>query len=438
MARITSSPVTVIVQPPPQLGQGGDAGSVSGNLWTPGRDGTGRVNQVSWDLVPAGRWLDVAGTRLDALDAAVKAQVPGWTDPGAMKWNGVTDAWNGVAIDDVGCRAWWICAGGHADSANNGIYRFDAFNMAYAIESLPSSTTAWSASYRTRTNTNTYTFCPESNSEALTKQTAGTLNSTNDWWYDELFWDRKPTSRHVYSGVVYLPDTQELVMGVRRLWRYSIASGQWTYKRLPSDDPKANLGEENIVHFDQKANELLMLACGSGGPWGDTFNLKTNSWTGYRPPGTGWDYSGAADCRNGDVVTIFKRPENPSIRYARIPRYVSYNIASRTMVATGVAQFGGGLTADMFSSGDGGEGMVFVPPLNRYWLNMKLNNSMTWCELDPTTTPWTLRPINHTGAVPSLTGGRTLIRRRMMWMPSLGAIAFLGSASNNISIYKVQ
>ena len=440
MARITSSPVTVIVQPPPQLGQGGDAGSISGNLWTPGRDGTGRVNQASWDLVPVGRWLDVAGTRLDALDAAVKLQVPGWTDPGTMKWNGVTDAWNGVAIDDVGCRAWWICAGGHADSANNGIYRFDAFNMAYAIENPPSSTTAWSAGYRTRASAGTYTFCPESHAEVVARRAAGTLSPVNDWWSDELFWDRKPTSRHVYSGVVYLPQTQELVMGVRRLWRYSLTSGQWTYKRLPSDDPQANMGEQNIVHVDQKANQLLMLACGSGGPWGNTFDMTSNRWTGASPPGTGWDFNAAADSRHGDVVTLFKWPEDPlGGSYPSQGQYVSYNIVTRATLATGKVQFAGGLSAATFAHGQDGGGMVFVPPLNRYWTALqRKGGGVIWCELDPTTTPWTLRPLAQAGAVPALDGNATVIRRRMLWMPSLGAIAFLGSASKNISLYKVQ
>lgn len=440
MARITSSPVTILVQPPPQLGQGSELGSVVGNLWTPGRDASGRVNQISWDLAPVGRWLDVADTRLDALDAAVKSAVPGWQDPSTMRWNGVTDAWNGVAIDEAGCRAWWICAGGHADSANNGVYRFDAFNMAYAIESLPSSTTAWSAGYRTRASTGTYTFCPESAAEAGARTTAGTLNPINDWFYDELFWDRKPTSRHVYSGVVYLPTTQELVMGVRRLWRYSITSGQWTYKRLPSDSQTANMGEENIVHFDQNANQLLMLASGSGGPWGNTFDLTRQAWTGAAPPGTGWTFNAAADYRNGDVVTLFKWPENPiGGSYPSLGHYVSYNIVTRATLASGNVQFAGGLSAGTFKFGQDTGGMVFVPSLNRYWTVLPAQaGGVIWCELDPTTTPWTLRPLVQTGAVPALDGNAIVIRRRMMWMPSLGAVAFLGSANKNISLYKVQ
>ena len=312
--------------------------------------------------------------------------------------------------------------------------------MAYAIEKLPSLTTAWSPGYRDRTTTISYTWCRESVDEGNAAFANGTHTWINGWFHDELWWDRQPTSRHVYSGVVYLPNTNELVMAVRRFWRYSLTSGQWTYKRMPSDAFSSALGEESIVHFDQSANQLLMLSCGSGGPWGDTYDLSSNSWTAYRPPGTGWTLNSAADYRNGDVVTLFKWPENPiGGSYPSLGRYVSYNIVTRATLASGNVQFAGGLSAGTFKYGQDTGGMVYVPSLNRYWTVLPAQaGGVIWCELDPTTTPWTLRPLVQTGAVPALDGNAIVIRRRMMWMPSLGAVAFLGSANKNISLYKVQ
>src|SRR5690349_12742866 len=48
-------------------GTGTDTGTLAGNVWTPGRDATGLVNEVSWALVPKGRWIEVAGTPLTSL-----------------------------------------------------------------------------------------------------------------------------------------------------------------------------------------------------------------------------------------------------------------------------------------------------------------------------------------------------------------------------------
>jgi hypothetical protein len=432
------SGLSIVAAPPPVgLGNGSDLGSVVGNLWTPGRDASGVVNASSWATVPPGRWIDVAGTRMDGLDAVVKAAVPGWQDRGTGKWVGVTHAWNGVAIDEAGGRAWWICSGGHNDSSNNGIYRFDALKMNYAVEKMPSDTTRWSASYN-----NGFTQCLESVAAFNADKAAGRWSPINGWYFDELYWDRTPTSRHTYSGVTFLPDTNELVMCVRRLWRYSLASGQWTYKRTPGDTDSGALGgmgEENILHYDQSAKQLLISTCGSNGPWGNTYDLGSAQWTAARPPGTGWDFNGAADTRFGDVVTLFMQPEDPgSAAYPSPGKYLSYNITTRAQLATGSVQFAGGLAQSQFAAGFDGCGMVYVPPLNRYWTVAALKTgALVWLELDPTTAPWTLRPLTQTGAVPVLSNNCPYVRRRMMWVPSMNAVLFLGSADKNITLYKV-
>lgn len=81
--------------------------------------------------------------------------------------------------------------------------------------------------------------------------------------------------------------------------------------------------------------------------------------------------------------------------------------------------------------------MVYLPPIDRYWAVIKLETgAVAWTDLDPTTTRWTRRPLVQSGAIPSLSGGNTLVRRRMLWMPKLHAALFLGSADKNISAYR--
>lgn len=450
MARIVSNPLNLFVQAAPRLGSGSDPGRFANDLWTPGRDASGMVNLSSLNLVPAGRWVEVADTRLDALDAVVKAAVPGWNDYGSSRWNAVTHAWNGVAIDEAGGRAWWICCGGHADGSNNGIYRFDGFKMKYDVEHMPSDTRLWSNGYKLLQVAIGFSACPESSSAMADRGTQ--LSPINDWFYDEVFWDSpaapangsvqpvgSPTARHVYSGVVYSPQTNELIMAVRRLWRYSLADGRWTYKRLPNDTPDSNFGEEVIAVLDQTRQEIIVGAVGSGGPYGGTFNLTTRTWTGYSPPWASWNYGGGGDCRFGDFVTVIREPEDPAAGpYSSPGQYLLYNVTTRQTTATGRLVLSGGLSQSDFVAAQDGCGLVYIPPLNRYWLvpKMKATGQIGWMEVDPTTAPWTLRPLAPMGAVPSLSGTNTLIRRRMVWMPGLNAVVWLGSADKNISIYR--
>jgi hypothetical protein len=418
------------------LADGYDAGTLDGTLWTPGRL-NGVVNEASWEIVPQNKWIQVANTRLDTLESQITSAIPGWRDPSVSKWVGVTEAWNGVAYDERGHRAWWVAAGGHADGANNGIYRFDAFNMAYSIEHMPSDTTKWSESYAKLQTTGTYTFCPESDKVRQELVTNGTSGDENDWFYDELYWDNQPTSRHTYSGALYVPERDELVLAVRRLWRYSISEKRWFYRVLPQGDNAVSaLGEESIAYYDQSRDQVLALSCGSGGPWSNTFNMSNNKWTGENVIGHGWDWSGAADYRHNNTVTLFKAVEAEDT-YASPGRYVSYDIVTRQVHVSGEVQYGPGVKREDFYPTDG-NGMVYIPPLNRYWVvqTNATSRDLTWLELDPTTTPWTYNLLKLDSPTPALTGS-TLVRRRMIWLPNLNAIVWLGSADQNVQVYKI-
>ncbi|WP_194869215.1 hypothetical protein [Myxococcus sp. AB025B] len=128
--------------PPFTWGSGPETGSISGDVWTPGRDSTGLVNEASWALVPKGRWIEVAGTPLTTLDAEVKGALPGFSDLGSQGIAGVINAYSGIALDAPRAR-WWAFGGGHADSSNNGLYRFDMARMRWSIEQLPDHSANW-------------------------------------------------------------------------------------------------------------------------------------------------------------------------------------------------------------------------------------------------------------------------------------------------------
>ena len=164
--------------------------------------------------------------------------------------------------------------------------------------------------------------------------------------------------------------------------------------------------------------------------------MSTSNWTGEGTSWNGWDWNGAADARYGDLVGIFKVPEDPATgQYAAKGLYQLFNVKERKVVQSGTVQYADGLSAVDFPVGDSA-GMVYIPPLDRYWVATRTKEGkLGWFELNPTTEPWTLRPLVQNGTTPEL-DGHTQVRRRMLWMPKLHAMVFLGSGTKNIMVYR--
>ena len=418
------------------------SGGLTNDVWTPARSADGQVTQASWESVPRERWVRVAGTRLDRLDAMVKAAVPGWRDLGTESWNGVTDAWNGLAIDTAGSRM-WLHGGGHAASANNGIYRFDALKMAWDVEDMPSDPTNWSARYKASPNgpapNNSFTWNQEAADQTIARQNAGAWGSTNDWYYDELPNDRKPTSRHTYSSMVYVPDSNELVMICRRLWRYSLTERRWTYKRMIRDTGAIFMDGENVVAiYDEGNRELLASSSGSSGVNRATgYALTQNTWTNWASP---WNiYSGIADTRVGRRVVVVQPPMRSAGYNGTVGIYWEYDLDTRSVVKTGRLQHADGLSQGDFAPDNwfyDGAALTYIPGRNRYWLyTLMANSQMALIEIDPTTTPWTAR------RMPAMAGnvpvpGKNL-ERKMIFLPALNAVVICDKASQDMALYRL-
>lgn len=432
MAKLLSTPTTMWVQTPKPVAQGFASGSDKGSYdpttstWTPGKSG-GVVNGQSWESVPIGRWVRIAGSELASLTAEVVGAVPAW-DVGSLAWNNVMNAWNGFAIDQAGARMWLVAAGGHADSSNNGIYRFDAFRMSWSVERMPSDRSQWSDQYKflRSPQSGTFTGCFESESQRAAKETAGTLSQVNDWYWDELFWDRRPTSRHVYSSVVYVPGTNELVMGCRRLWRYSLTAGDWTYKR---QFPGKVDGAEICCFYDEKTDEFLFGGMGDGIYASHGYKLGTNTWTNWSSP---WARFGVADNRHGRIITTF----NPPFSNRNNPSYWKYDLDQRQVVANGTAQYTGGLSASDFQSTDAGTSgcsITYIPNLDRYWILYQMNQGMRWLQLNPNTTPWSLSPLVFPDGDPQSADKPS---RKVVFIPDLNALVFFSYGDRPGYIYR--
>jgi hypothetical protein len=441
MPTLTSKPVSVIVQPASTTvqgwGQGSEVGTLTADVWTPGRNAAGAVNAVSWATVPAARWVQVAGTRLDALDTVVKAAIPGWRDYGVSGWDGVTTAWSGFAVDAAGSRL-WLMGGGHRASSNNGLYRFDALRMAWAIEDLPSDPATWSAGYRAA-NSGGYGVCLESAQQAQTAFAAGAWNPVNGWGSDELLWDRKPTARHAYGSMVFVPETNELVMVHYRLWRFSLTQRAWVYKRAIRDSFTPWMDSENgLAIYDEATREVLTSATGPLSLFRSTgYSLTANQWTNWSAP---WGlHAGIADVRIGRRVVVVQPASTASGTYAAQPaRYWDYNLDTRTVTTSNTLQYADGLAQTDFPPTNwfyDGAALAYIPSKNRFWLCTQMaTGRLELLEIDPTTAPWTVR------RAPALAGNLPTpanpLERKMIFLPALNAILLCDTASKNLYLCK--
>jgi len=411
-------------------GTGTDVGLFANGTWTPGRDSNGNINADSWASTPIGEWFVVADTRLDSLDAVVKAALPGWQDFGNERWDGVLADWNGLTIDQAGNRVWVVLGGGHAGSSNNGIYEFNAYRMRWRVERFPSDTTVWSESYR---RAGTYSVCNESLEEMTGRQDAGVWSPINDVWWDELYWDRQPTSRHTYSAHAFAPDTNELILSARglRLWRYSLTTREWTYRRVLEDGKRNYDGAGTYAFYDEVTGEYLHGGNADGVYNSIGYDTRRNEWVGWGSP---WSIWGVADTRVDRQITAMTTINQDSYYEGK---YWVYDLDTRSVKTSGTVQMGAGLSRAMFAKSDwyyDGASLCYVPPLNIYWFwQLMSDRQMHLFTVDPSTTPWTISEATMTGAVPQ---PHANLMRKMVWLPKMGAVLLVDQASRNVSLFR--
>lgn len=445
--RVTSTATTIGVQAAGTWGTDSATGTLVGNIWTPARDLSGRVNLASWNIVPIGRWIQVAGSEVNTLLSQIQLSMPGYAPLGNEVLMAATcNNWNGLIPDYTNQRFWFMNAGGHNGGSDNGIYRFDCYKMAWTVEHLPSSQSSWSANYIARIPGDTYTNCQESRvqwqaviANATWTPSASDMNSATAWYWDELFWDRKPTSRHTYSAQAYLPDKNELISSVRqRIWRYSLTTGQYTLKRMfnNTQNPETTYDGAGVYSIYDEVNGEYLHGGAADGRYGTlTYNTNSDAFSSWANP---WSIYGVADTRYGRDVTAFAHIYSDG-GTAYNGRYWKYNLDSRTVTASGSVNFEAPLSQASFCSAPGssyydGTSIVYLPTENKYWLwALNSSNSMESFEVDANTTPWTMRRKTFTGAVPNPL--RNLMRK-MLWMPGLNAVVLVDQAHIPTYVYR--
>ncbi|WP_163995889.1 hypothetical protein [Pyxidicoccus caerfyrddinensis] len=424
--------------PPPSFtwGNGTDTGTLEGNVWTPGRDATGLVNAASWALVPKGRWIQVSGTPLTSLDAEVKAALPGFRDLGSGGIAGVINAYSGVAVDAPRAR-WWAFGGGHGDSSNNGVYRFDMAKMRWSIEQLPDNPANWTGVVYG----NTYSYYPPAAEYSK-------AHPDSDVYGDEFFDPSRPAAstghpvaRHTYNGLVYNPDLQEVAFGVRRMWRYSLTTHTWK-RHNPFNTPGATYdgatgygGAAGWTFWDEVKHRYL---------FGPTENYNYSKWWSFDTDDQAWNWEVitppawqfAQMVRVGRKLVSFPAPEAQHDTFP--PRLVTYDMDTGEW---GFLHLKSELEVSRCFSGDF-EGQIFayVPPLNRYIAAFRYDRDgdgsfeYRTFEVDPVALTLREAPEYEAGA---FDGWHELVKNRFFYLATHDALVYVRKGEENLRVFRL-
>ncbi|MEC5397291.1 hypothetical protein [Uliginosibacterium sp. H1] len=391
--------------------------------WTPGFGSDGRVTAVSWAQVPTGQWVKVAGTRMDVLDAAVKARVPGWRDVGTGKWDGVVGAWSGMAVDPTAPRAWFF-GGGHHDSANNGLYRFDFNRMKWEIEILPTDPAKFDARYTT-SGTGSFTIYPPADDYSKANPTDYSVSYDCFWPFEP----NTPTARHTYGSMVYNPARNELMMWCRRTWIADLSSGTWrVYNPHAQHGPNAS-GGENMFCFYDGARQRLVLNCTQYQNQGRNMEFDPISKNFYvsqvalPASDTAWTF---ASCHYGNRVYAFMRPD-----VIRPGTVFVYDLPSNTRTEV---RLSGPAATDTFQNYYDGGASAYVPEVGKLLVATYSDSAKTlrlyWC--DPMT-----GDVQYANIPGPWDGTHILPETKMQYIPHLRAVAHMSRASQEWRILRM-
>ncbi|WP_374600437.1 hypothetical protein [Niveibacterium sp.] len=194
------------------------------------RDATGAIKPEWFAALPLNAWTEMPGSRL--LD---NVAIPsGFTNYDLLS---IVYAWGGAALDTKR-NGLHLFGGGHNDGKWNGLlfFGFDSYRW----------TTTWGGTPRDQILGNTNSW------------------STNEAGTDSLNADGNPMASHGWYGYAWIPERDELFIGVRRNVIWDLAGKQW---RKPFLDWGASKWSSDIQAWAHKGRVYVFCAGSEYGGW---------------------------------------------------------------------------------------------------------------------------------------------------------------------------
>ena len=318
-------------------------------------------------------------------------------DPSVLGLNGVLAAWSGGA-KSTGTQL-FVHGGGHADSANNGLYIYDFSGAA--------NPTGW--------------------------QSPLVISSISDVRADNAeYADGRPNSVHTYDGIVHASHNDHVyrfggspyISGgfTNSAFKYNVATGKWT--RL-ADFPGWESAAKTI--YDPVTGKLFVTMTGVFR--GYFFRTDTDTWSaekGYGGNGFPFDSMAAWDSRRNRAIIVGEGETST----------VAIDFVNETVTVTSFNPSG---ATEIY--GQSGVSAAYDPVRDVYWIFGGGIGSPGWnavYQLRAGGSPWQTTRHAFTGSNVPLSKGLIGSWGRFAIMPQWGAIGFTAHESSPAFVLKLS
>jgi Right handed beta helix region len=348
----------------------GGVGTLVDRQWTPAKDGVGNVTSASWAQLPLNTVVEWLGTSLEGNLSPPYGIVGGsFADLGSPGISAVFDAWCGAAFDDATGR-FWIFGGGHHDSSNNMVAKFEAAKGTWSIA------------------------CPPTNAERFPPPYAGQpgfqyVTYSNGHQYDYFepaespAGDNKPCATHTYGGLHYCDGQMiHLRVGGGSLYQHlSVDAGTPTWSKGAHGARNMGAIEQRCVYY----NGILYWAVeGSmdGQYWTITkYNVATRLEVGTFGQSIPFSTAQGSALLPGNVWWFANYGMSP-------PSYQKINLATQGSIGSGALT--GRIPGSDSGGGGGNGGEIYSPELGKIltlsvWAPGTGAAEMVWTKIDPNT-----------------------------------------------------
>lgn len=187
--------------------------TLKGDQWTPVRDASGNIAQAEWDGLPLNRWIELMDSSLESQVKPPYGAAEGYNDPGVERILAHYNNYTGMGWDDVNGRSYHF-GGGHAGSANNMLTCFDFAKVKHSVVIPPTHQSMFPNGYAKSGNFSTaaypsgkaYNYFPSAETPAG---------------------DDKPCASHEWSGIVFIPGINEVLLPRWGWFHAQLDSKKW-------------------------------------------------------------------------------------------------------------------------------------------------------------------------------------------------------------------
>jgi len=213
--------------------------TLKGDQWTPTKETTGNITQAEWDGLPLNRWIELMGSSMESQLVPPFGAAEGYKAPGNGSTPAHYNAFTGAGWDEKNGRFYHF-GGGHADGGNNMLTCFDVATGKHTVVIPPTHQAKMPDGYKVSPGNQNL-----SNVQYLSGKRYNYFPSA-----ETPAGDDKPCASHQWSGIVFIPEINEVLLP-RFGWFHAILdSKQWRVGPQTSDDDRAGFKRRGGISFN--------------------------------------------------------------------------------------------------------------------------------------------------------------------------------------------